>query len=283
MVKGPQGVEDVPGLLPLVPGGAQVHDGPGLVARGEQVLELVKADDPVFRGGVGGDVLRRLFRLPGHNSYGSLGSIVAIFHAGGLGLLSRPHEPGDGGVHLHLAQGVPQLLQRHPAGAEEARGRAGQVDDGGLHPHGAGAAVYDGVNLPVHVLQHVPRRGRAGPAGGVPRGGRNGHVRRRDDLPAQGVGGTAHPHRVQPRRDHIGDQGLAGQDHGHGAGPEPLCQGPGRRRDVLAAALQPARLRDVEDQGVVLGAALGLEDVGHRLRVKPVGPQAVHRLRGDAH
>ena len=39
----------------------------------------------------------------------------------------------------------------------------------------------------------------------------------------------------------------------------------------------------MEDQGVVLGAALGLEDVPHRFAVEAIGPQAVHRLRGDAH
>ena len=38
----------------------------------------------------------------------------------------------------------------------------------------------------------------------------------------------------------------------------------------------------MEDQGVVLGTALGLENMADRLRIQPVGPQTVDRLRGDA-
>ena len=38
----------------------------------------------------------------------------------------------------------------------------------------------------------------------------------------------------------------------------------------------------MQDQWVVLGAALGLKNAGHRLWIKAVGPQAVDRLRGDA-
>ena len=62
-----------------------------------------------------------------------------------------------------------------------------------------------------------------------------------------------------------------------------LRQGIGAVRDVRTIPLQVLCRGDVEDQGVVLGAALGREDALHRLRVQAVGPQAVHRLGGDAH
>ena len=39
----------------------------------------------------------------------------------------------------------------------------------------------------------------------------------------------------------------------------------------------------MEDEGVVLGPALGLEDAADRRRVQAVGPQAVDCFRGDAH
>ena len=39
---------------------------------------------------------------------------------------------------------------------------------------------------------------------------------------------------------------------------------------------------DVEDQRIVLGTALGRKNARHRVRVQAVGPQAVHRLGGDA-
>ena len=37
----------------------------------------------------------------------------------------------------------------------------------------------------------------------------------------------------------------------------------------------------MENEGVVLRTALGLKDMGHRLRIQTVGPQAVHCLGWD--
>ena len=39
----------------------------------------------------------------------------------------------------------------------------------------------------------------------------------------------------------------------------------------------------MEDEGVILGAALGLKDGVDSLRIQPVGPQAVDRFSRDAH
>ena len=39
----------------------------------------------------------------------------------------------------------------------------------------------------------------------------------------------------------------------------------------------------MEDQGVVLGAALGLKYFGNGIFIQAVGSQAVNRLRGDGH
>ena len=72
------------------------------------------------------------------------------------------------------------------------------------------------------------------------------------------------------------------EDHGHRTGPEFVGQGIGRLRDVLAVALQPVGGGDMKNQRVVLGTALGRKNVTYRLAVQPVGPQAVHRLSGDA-
>ena len=38
----------------------------------------------------------------------------------------------------------------------------------------------------------------------------------------------------------------------------------------------------MEDEGVVLGAALGLKYMPHRFFIQGVGSQTVHRFRGDA-
>ena len=39
----------------------------------------------------------------------------------------------------------------------------------------------------------------------------------------------------------------------------------------------------MEDQGVILGAALGDEDFGHGIGIQTVGTQTVNGLRGDGH
>ena len=50
---------------------------------------------------------------------------------------------------------------------------------------------------------------------------------------------------------------------------------PKRRRcpEFLAVPLQVVRRGDVQDQGVVLGPALGLKDMGHRVRSRPLAPR----------
>ena len=207
---------------------------------------------------------------------------MAVLHAGGPGLLPRPHEPGHRRVYHHLTQRVPELFQGDTAGAQKPRGHYRQIHDGGLHSHRAGASVHDAVNFAVHVLQHARRGGGAGPAGGVARRGGHRHVGGRQNGPANRVGWTAHPHGVQPGGHHVGHHAFPPEHHGQRPRPEALRQGVGRVRNVPAVAFQPVRRGDVQNQRVVLGPPLGREDVAHGVRVQAIGPQAVHRLCGDA-
>ena len=93
---------------------------------------------------------------------------------------------------------------------------------------------------------------------------------------------AADTHSVQPPGGAQGNHGPAGQDHGQGAGPEFLRQQVGRLRHLPAVALQPAGIRYMENQRVILRTALGLENVQHGILIEGIGPQAVHGLRGDA-
>ena len=51
----------------------------------------------------------------------------------------------------------------------------------------------------------------------------------------------------------------------------------------MAEQLNLLRAADVENQGVVLGTALGLKDLGNGLFVQAIGPQTINRFRGDGH
>ena len=61
-----------------------------------------------------------------------------------------------------------------------------------------------------------------------------------------------------------------------------LRQQPRLRRDVVADRLHLLRLRDVQDQGIVLRAALCLEDPRDGGLVQPVRAETVDRLGRDA-
>ena len=243
--------------------------------------ELIEADDAVPRLEAAGDLRRRGLRPAGDHRHRGLGGIVAVLHAGGLGLLPGFQGGGHGPVDLHMAQDGLQLLQGQSAGAQEPGGLAGEVQDGGFHAHGAWAAVHDAVNATVHVLPDVLGAGAAGAAGAVGAGSRHGHPRLPEEGQGHGVVRAAHAHGVQPRRGDIRHDGLAPEDHGEGAGPEAPGQLIGDGGHILTAAAEPLGGGDVEDQGVILGTALGLEDLSHGGGVQAVGAQAVDRLRGE--
>ena len=197
-------------------------------------------------------------------------------------MLVLSHLPPDRRVHCHLAQHGFQLLQGDTARPQQPRGRNGQIHNGGFHPHRAWAAVHDSVDFSVHILQHIGRAGRAGAAGGVARGGGHRHSGGRDDGPCDHMVRAAHSYRIQPGGHPVRDGGLALQNHGQRAGPEASRQGIGHARDVRAVTLQPIRRGDVEDQRIILRAAFCRKNTRDRLRVQAVGPQAVHRLGGNA-
>ena len=76
--------------------------------------------------------------------------------------------------------------------------------------------------------------------------------------------------------------GFLGRIMVRGPGQNFFRQGVGRGGDMLAVALQPCGVGHMDDEGVILGTALGLENAAHRILVQAVGAQAVDRLRGNA-
>ena len=200
VIKGPQGVEHPLGLGQLIVAGAQRVD----LLRGKQMGELVKADDAGGRARPPGNLPGRGLRGAGEHRYRRLGRVVAVLHAGGLGLLTRLQGADHRLVHGDGANQLLQGFQRQSAGTQQPGRVAGQVQNGRLHAHGTRAAVHHALDLAVHILQHVLGGGAAGPAGGVGAGRRHGDTRLPDDGQGDGVVGTAHGHRVQSRRDNGG-------------------------------------------------------------------------------
>ena len=244
--------------------------------------KLVKADDARVFADAAADVVRAARGGAGHDGDGRLRRVVAVFHARRARLFAGGDLPGHGAVDRDLAEHGAQALERQSTGAQQARRRDRQVDDRALDADGTAAAVDDGVDLAVHVLEHVLRGGGAGTAGGVAAGRGDGNARRGDDAQRRRVVRAAHADRRQTRRRLRGNDIAAGEDHRQRAGPEALREQIRLRRHVMAVPLEPRGVRNVDDEGVVLRTALGLKDVPHGLAVEGVRTQTVDRLRRDA-
>ena len=206
---------------------------------------------------------------------------MAVLHARCAGPLPRRHLLRDRLIHRHLAEHGAQLLERQPARAQQTRRRAGQVDDGRFHTHAAGPAVHHAVDPAVHVLADMRggRTARAARGVGARRGDWNAGGR--DDRARHRVIGAAHPDGVQPAG---GDERHAvrlRQYHRQRPGPEAPGKAVRRLRHVLAVAREPARVGDMQDERVILRAALGLKNVPHGVRVQSVRAEAVDRLGRD--
>ena len=276
-VEGAQRIKNVLRLRELVAARAEpVND----VSR-EERRELVEADHAVPRADLGKQPPRARTGRAGDDRDGRLRRIMAVLHARCAGPLPRRHLLRDRLIHRHLAEHGAQLLERQPARAQQARRRTGQVDDGRFHAHTAGAAVHHAVDPAVHVLADVRggRTARAARGVGARRGDRNAGGR--DDRTRHRVIGAAHPDGVQPAG---GDERHAvrlRQYHRQRPGPEAPGKAVRRLRHILAVAREPARVWDMQDERVILRAALGLKNVPHGVRVQSVRAEAVDRLGRD--
>ena len=172
-------------------------------------------------------------------------------------------------------------LRRDSARTQNHRHLARRVDHAGFHADLTRAAVQNQRNPPVHVLQHVQRRRRAGSAASV--GARRGNrAARRANQPARvGVGGQANAHRVQPRAHRIGDAVRLGQNQRHRPRPERLHQLPRGRGNRAHQRRNLFRAGDMRNQRVILRTPLRFKNLGDRARVQRVRAQPVDRLRRE--
>ena len=277
LVERPQRVEDMLRLRALIAARAEgVNDVPC-----KERHELIKADHARVLRCMGQKIARARLRPTGNDRDGGLGRVVAVFHAGGTRLFAVIHLLRHGFVNRHLAQRVNKAFQRQSARAQELRRRNREIDDRRLDAHLAGASVHDAVDLPPHILAHVLRRCAAGAARGVSARRGDGHARLFDDGARHRMVGTSHADRLKSARRAQRHAGLFLQDHRQRAGPEALGQPVGRVRYILAVAREPAYVGNVQNEGVVLRAALGFENMQHGIFVKSVRTEAVHRLRRD--
>ena len=163
--------------------------------------------------------------------------------------------------------------------------------NGGANPEGSAflgsaqmyAAVQDQGQTAVHIGEDVLCVGGAGFAGQVGRRGRKGTAAGLDDRTGHRVAGHPDADGVQTGaalRRHLR---AARHDDGQRAGAERRHEQLCPLRHLADEAGQHLRAGDMDDQGVILRAALGHKDFCHSFPIAGIGCDAVDRLRGQSH
>ena len=213
-----------------------------------------------------------------------LGRIVLVLHAGAAHHSTLRQLFKDGLGHFHLfAEGTLEVFQRDVPRAEQGGLFAHHRHDGGLHAPVALAAVQNEGQAAIHIGKDVLCVGGAGLAGEVGRRGRKGTAAGFNDSPCHRVAGHPDAHGVQTGtalRCHLR---AAGHDDGQGARAERSHQQLGALRHLADKAGQHFRPGHMDDQGIVLRAALRHENFLDRLAVAGVGGNAVDRLGGQGY
>ena len=172
------------------------------------------------------------------------------------------------------------LFPRDDAGAQDAGGIGRDGDDRAFDADVTRAAVDDGFDLALHIVDNVLCRSGAGLSGGVG-GGRGERTAALGDQGARGgMGRQADRDGIESRADLVGDDGALFHDDGEGTRPERFGEKAGFFGKIggQREALDVRDVRDMDDQGIVHRATLCPEDARDSGAVEGVGGKAVDRF-----
>ena len=184
---------------------------------------------------------------------------------------------------VHLAhERVPDGIVRHGGGAQDAVRRAREINERGLPPDAAGAAVDDGCDLPVKIRQYIVRRLRARRAGGIGRRCCQRQLRRLNERERGRVIRAAQADGLSARAHDLGHAGFGAQHDRERTGPEGLGQRMGRLRHGVAVARHRRGIVHHQRQRLDARPAFDFIDLRDSLGVEAVSGKAVDRLRRDS-
>ena len=168
--------------------------------------------------------------------------------------LPRPERPARSPrpSGSHPAGTSRPVAQARPAARAQQPGllfRQGQHR--GLHPYAAGAAVQNGVNPAIHIVEHMPRCGGAGPSGQVSRGRGQGTSTGPDQPVCHRMGWKPHRYGGKAAAGFHRYQLGFGQNHGQRAGPISCSQFSRRLRELFDQGPRFLLRRDMDDQGII--------------------------------
>lgn len=167
------------------------------------------------------------------------------------------------------------------AGAQEARWGGGEIDHGRFDADLGLAAIDDERDFAIKAFADVFGVGRGNLIGQVGAGGGDGEITRADDRLDEGMARPAEADGCAAGGDDGGDFFGTRENDGERAGPEGLREFFGEGRPVGGAVLGHFKSGDVDDDGVVGGAAFGFVDFGDGGGVQGVGSEAVNCFRRE--
>ena len=201
---------------------------------------------------------------------------MPVFHAGRRHLHVIPDLLVQGAVNIHLTEHRAQLLERDTARTQQARTLERERDYRAFHADAARAAIQYSRDLAVHIMHDVRRRGRGRSAGRI----RGRSCQRYAALPNQRtrhrVRRQANAHGVQSARNLVRDAVALRYDHGQRTRPERVCKQLRLRRNRRTQVVNLVKVRDMDDQRVILRTAFREENFLYRLAVQRIRRKAVH-------
>ncbi len=169
-------------------------------------------------------------------------------------------------------------LDRHAAGPQQERARAGQVQHGRFHADRARPAIHHRGDAPAQPVQHVVRRGGGDAARAVGRRRRDRAADRRSRASATGCAGTRTASVSSPAPASSATGQVTRRGSTMVSGPGQNAAASARRRRCGDVAERGVGVRVVADQRVEVRPALGGEHGGDGAVGGGVRPQAVDRL-----
>ena len=212
----------------------------------------------------------------------TIGGVVLVAHTGGERLFPFLQGTQDTACHVHMPQYAFEHVLRDSAGTQDARRTARHVQDSGFHADIAAAAVKNQRDAPVHIHQHMMRRGRAGLAGAIRAGGGNRQLAGAQERRRNRVRRHPHGDGRQTGGNFIRNGGLARQNQRQRPRPESVHQ-LFRQRGHLTQGRQLRAVVDVDNQRIIRRTPLRGEDIQHGFCIEGVRTQSVHRFgrKGD--
>ncbi len=190
---------------------------------------------------------------------------------------------GAAGRDLRVAGDLRDIVARDHPRAENSWHLPGDVDHGGLDPHGRRAAIQDKIHARPQSADDMLRGRRGHLIRKIRARRRNRQARLLEQLEGNRMRRHAEADRVASRRHELGDDGPFAHHQRERPGPERSREGFGALGPPLREGARRFDVGNVHDERVDARTTFRFIDAAHRRFVERMRAQPVDGLRGKCH